>query len=251
MSAVGLIAPLSTVSLTIAERLVDSDAIQRARLHPIKLLAALLTYQQGHGTKGSLTWAVDPRIVDALDRAFYLAFQAITPTNKRMLLALDVSGSMGGGSVAGVPGLTPCVGAAAMALVTAATEQHYHMMGFASQFIPLNISPRQRLDDVVRATSNIPFGATDCALPMLWATQNKAQVDAFVVYTDSETWFGNIHPVAALTQYRQQSGIAAKLIVVAMVANNFTIADPNDAGMLDVVGFDTAVPAVMADFIRE
>ncbi len=30
-----------------------------------------------------------------------------------------------------------------------------------------------------------------------------------------------------------------------------TLADPNDRGMLDVVGFDTTAPAVIADFIRE
>lgn len=251
MSAVGLIAPLSAASRQIAERLGDRDAIIKARLHPIKVLSALLTYSQGHGTKGSLTWDVDCQIVDALDQAFYLAFHAVQPTNKRHLLALDVSGSMGGGSIAGVPGLTPRVGAAAMALITAVTEQHYHMLGFSHQLIPLTISPRQRLDDVVRATSNIPFGGTDCALPMLWAIENKAQIDAFVVYTDSETWAGNVQPVNALRQYRQQSGIAAKLIVVGMLANNFTIASPDDGGMLDVVGFDTAAPSVMADFIRE
>ena len=43
-------------------------------------------------------------------------------------------------------------------------------------------------------------------------------------------------------------GIPAKLVVVGMVANDFTIADPNDSGMMDVVGFDTAVPNIMADF---
>ena len=43
-------------------------------------------------------------VVDALDAAFYLAFDAVTPANRRMLLALDVSGSMGMGMVAGVPG---------------------------------------------------------------------------------------------------------------------------------------------------
>ena len=43
-------------------------------------------------------------------------------------------------------------------------------------------------------------------------------------------------------------GIPAKLVVVAMVANEFTIADPLDAGMLDVVGFDSAAPALIADF---
>ena len=46
------------------------------------------------------------------------------------------------------------------------------------------------------------------------------------------------------------SGIQAKLIVVGMLSNRFTVADPTDAGMLDVVGFDTNAPQVMADFAR-
>jgi 60 kDa SS-A/Ro ribonucleoprotein len=33
-----------------------------------------------------------------------------------------------------------------------------------------------------------------------------------------------------------------------MVSNGFTIADPTDAGMLDVVGFYPAAPQLMADF---
>jgi 60 kDa SS-A/Ro ribonucleoprotein len=106
-----------------------------------------------------------------------------------------------------------------------------------------------RLDDVVRATSNLPFGATDCALPMLWALEHGVEADAFVVYTDSETWFGKIHPVQALAEYRRKTGIAARLVVVGMVSNGFSIADPNDGGMLDVVGFDSATPQVIADFV--
>lgn len=44
-------------------------------------------------------------------------------------------------------------------------------------------------------------------------------------------------------------GIDAKLIVVSMTATEFTLADPNDAGMLDMVGFDTAAPAAVAAFV--
>jgi 60 kDa SS-A/Ro ribonucleoprotein len=36
-----------------------------------------------------------------------------------------------------------------------------------------------------------------------------------------------------------------------MTSNGFTLADPNDCGMLDLVGFDTSVPAVIANFVRE
>ena len=45
-------------------------------------------------------------------------------------------------------------------------------------------------------------------------------------------------------------GIPARLIVVAMTATGFSIADPEDAGMLDVVGFDTAVPNLISEFSR-
>ena len=150
---------------------------------------------------------------------------------------------------------------AAMALVTAAAEPEHRFVAFTngsyrsmrqslgSGLTPLAISPRQRLDDVVRSIGDLPFGGTDCALPMVEAQKHRWPVDAFVVYTDSETWAGDIHPAQALRAYRERMGIAAKLVVVAMNSNGFSIADPNDAGMLDVVGFDTATPQVVSDFI--
>lgn len=47
------------------------------------------------------------------------------------------------------------------------------------------------------------MGGTDCALPMIYAKQKKLKIDVFIVYTDSETWFGKIHPTEALKQYRR------------------------------------------------
>ena len=110
------------------------------------------------------------------------------------------------------------------------------------------MSPRQRLDDVVQRLNRMPFGGTDCALPMVEALKRRWEVDVFVVYTDSETWAGDIHPVQALREYRERMGIAAKLVVVAMASNGFSIADPDDAGMLDVVGFDAATPELISRF---
>jgi 60 kDa SS-A/Ro ribonucleoprotein len=93
-----------------------------------------------------------------------------------------------------------------------------------------------------------PPAAQRRALPMVEALKHRWAVDTFVVYTDSETWAGNIHPAQALRNYRERMGIAAKLVVVAMTSNGFTIADPDDAGMLDVVGFDAATPNVISEF---
>jgi 60 kDa SS-A/Ro ribonucleoprotein len=249
MTRVGLLAPGAAASKLVADRLRDGERIRKARLHPVKLLAALITYQNGRGARSKGDgWTPVTGIVDALDAAFYLAFGNVEPSGKRLVFGLDVSGSMFGGCVSGVPGLTPGVATAALALVNAATERDYELMAFSHKLVPLTISPRQRLDDVVKTMNKIPFGGTDCALPMLWALEHKVKADAFVILTDNETWFGSIHPAQALRQYREQMGINAKLVVCGMVANRFTIADPNDAGMLDVVGFDTAVPQLISDF---
>ncbi|MDP2727232.1 MAG: TROVE domain-containing protein [Dehalococcoidia bacterium] len=250
MSKSGILGQLSVAEKVIVERLGDRDFIRKARIHPLGVLVAMNTYKTGHGIRGSGTWDVNRNVVDALDEAFYLAFENVQPSGKRMLLALDVSGSMGGPEISGMPGISPRIGSAAMAMVTLKTEKNVATMAFSSQFVELDISRRKRLDDVVKAVSGIPFGGTDCSLPMIWALQRKIPVDAFVVYTDSETWSGLTHPVQALRKYRDAMGIPTKLIVVGMTSNGFTIADPKDSGMLDVVGFDTAAPAVMADFIR-
>jgi len=101
-----------------------------------------------------------------------------------------------------------------------------------------------------QVVSGLPFDATDCAQPMLYALGRKREIDTFVVYTDSETWCGQVHPVQALRRYRERTGIAARLVVIGMVANGFTIADPEDPGMLDIVGFDTATPEVVSGFAR-
>jgi 60 kDa SS-A/Ro ribonucleoprotein len=267
MTRVGLLAPASDAARTIAARLTDGEAVRRSRLHPLGVLVALKTYASGRGQKGQGAWEPVAEVVDALDRAFYLAFANVRRTGKRIMLALDVSGSMGAG-VHGLPFLSCREASAAMALVTAAAEPRHRIVAFTRGNRPsmwsathgsqydtglstLAISPRQRLDDVVRLTAGLPFGGTDCALPMVEALERGWEVDTFVVYTDSETWAGSIHPTQALRAYRARSGIAAKLVVVAMASNGFTIADPEDAGMLDVVGFDSATPAVIGEFTSE
>lgn len=247
MTSIGLIKPMSEAAGFVCKTLANEEAIHKARIHPLKVLLAQATYASGHGDKGKLTWQPVPQITDALDAAFYRAFDNVEPTRKRWLLGIDVSGSMSG-SMAGP--ISACMGAAAMAMVTVHTEPQYYVHGFAGGFVDLGLSKGMRLDQAVRHTQLNNFGTTDCAIPMLYAEKMQIPVDVFVVYTDGETWFGNVHPFQALLQYRRSMGIPAKLIVVGMCSNGFTIADPSDAGMLDVVGFAVDVPQVMTSFVN-
>ncbi|MBZ9751680.1 TROVE domain-containing protein [Deinococcus sp. HMF7604] len=235
---------------SVVELLTNLEALKRGRIHPLDVLKARLVYAQGRGVKGKGEWLPVPSVVDALEDAFHRAFGNVQAAGTQHLLALDVSGSMTCGQVGGVPGLSPNMAAAAMSLVALRTEPSALTMGFAGQFRPLNITARDTLEAAMRKAQSASFGPTDCAQPMLWAAQQKLQVDTFVVYTDNETWAGAVHPTAALDRYRQKMGIGARLIVVGLTATGFTIADPNRTDMLDVVGFDSAAPGVMADFAR-
>jgi 60 kDa SS-A/Ro ribonucleoprotein len=249
MTNVGVIKTFSNAEKDIAARLLDVEQLRAQRIHPVSALVALRTYSNGRGVKGDNTWTPSSRISSALEDAFYLSFQTVEPTNKNTLLAVDVSGSMGWGNIAGLP-MTPKEGAAAMAMVAVRTEPNVVVTAFSHKLTPVNkITNKTDLQSAIRILEDIPMGGTDCSLPIQYAYNNKIPVESFAVYTDNETWFG-AHPATTLKAFRRTMDIPAKLAVVGMTATNFTIADPTDRGMLDVVGFDTAAPALMADFFR-
>lgn len=230
------------------DMLTNQEAITKSRLHPLQVLVAMKMYEQGRGMKGSLEWQVSTQVVDALEDCFYKAFGNVKKTNKNYLLGIDISGSMDYYKIAGMP-ISPAVAAACMAMVTARTEPMHEMMGFGHEFVKLGITPRSTLNHAMKQITNQTFGSTDCSLPMEYAIKHKLPIDAFIVYTDNQMNTGRRHPVQALEDHRQKSGRNAKLIVCAMTSGGFTIADPDDAGMLDVVGFDTATPNVISQFI--
>ncbi len=235
-----------------SDRLADTERIQKSRIHPISYLNALVTFNEGqiqrndyYGSR-SKTWDSNSKVSAALDAGFYNAFKTLTPANKRTLVGVDVSGSMG--SMASGLDLTCAQVAGAMSMTIARTEPFSMMRGFSTQFVDLGITENMSMDQVMKTLRGRPFSGTDCALPMVWALKNKVEVDTFVVITDNETWYGSIHPHQALKEYRDKMGINARLAVLGVTATGNTIADPSDKGQMDFVGFDSNAPRVLADF---
>jgi 60 kDa SS-A/Ro ribonucleoprotein len=247
LTQIGIVANMADATRNIAARISDTEQLRKARVHPIALLTALATYRQGHGEKGKLTWSPVAKILEALDAGFYAAFENVEPSGKKTMVALDVSGSMNSPAFGG---LTAREVSTAMAMVAVRTEPEAMVVAFSSGLTALPITKTQRLDDIVAATNRLPFQYTDCSLPFLGAEHNKTPIESFQVWTDNETNAGALHPHQALKQYRKSMGIQAKLAVCAVTSTGFTIADPSDAGMIDVVGFDANVPRVLADFAR-
>ena len=215
MTRLGVISPMDTAR---ACEVLGGIGTERGRVHPVGVLSALLTYRSGKGVRGQHTWEPVSQVVDALDAAFERSFAQAPRTGSRLYLGIDVSGSMGHGQVAGVPGLTPRMAASAMAMAVARREPNHYLAAFASrsgtntrnrrdaEMVPLDITARDSISDAVRKTQALPFGGTDCALPMLDALNRGIPADCFVVLTDSETWAGEIHPRDALRRYRGEDG---------------------------------------------
>ena len=241
----------------IIKMLNDPKAVKDSKIHPLQVLVGMKTYSQGKGDLGSMTWIPNSYITTALSTTFKQAFGNITPTGKRYMLGLDVSGSMSMCMCAGAKNITPREGSVAMAMMTLYAEgaENVHIYGFSNIFYNFNgkVRPDMTIQEAIRAT-DVPFGATDCALPMTQALRMYQQsgivFDVFCVYTDNETYAPNIHPQVALEQYRKATGVDAKLIVVGMVANQLTIADPKDKNTLNLAGFDTSTPELISLFVR-
>jgi len=259
LASVKLLVPLSEAAKTVTAKLNDHDWLCSKRVHPMAVLMAASIYSAGCGLRGKLTWQPDHSVIGALDDAFVGTFQSVECTGKNHLLAIDISASMAWpASVIAGTFLHAREAAAAMAMITSRTETNTHtcvfsnadMVGCKYGVVPVDYPPNTPMREIVRKTHRYRPGGTNCSLPILYALKHELPVDVFVVYTDNEHWVGPIHPVQALQQYREKMQRPAKLIAVAFAANEYSVADASDPGMLDIVGFDTAAPAVMADFVK-
>jgi 60 kDa SS-A/Ro ribonucleoprotein len=235
----------------VARRLLDGEAIKRARIHPISILMATATYKSGKGRRGRLEWIPLPIIADAMEEAFYEAFAYVEPSGKRFLIGLDVSSSMFGWGDEGIAdtGLNAAEAASAMVMSVMRTERDYEIMAFAHDFRPVPWGRTASLGQVLDATRKMGFGATDCGLPVQWAINNRKEFDVIMILTDNETNRGHQVP-DLMRNYRQQSGVDARFITAAMVANRYSVADPKDPLMLDIVGFDAALPKLVTNFAK-
>ncbi|XP_006039176.1 60 kDa SS-A/Ro ribonucleoprotein-like, partial [Alligator sinensis] len=246
MTAISVLEPGSPEVSLVCERLKNEKMLKKARIHPFHVLVALETYKRKRGIQGKLRWRPDKDVLEALDAAFYKTFKVVEPTGKRFILAVDVSGSMSQKVLGSV--LDASTVAAAMCMVVARTERDSHIVAFSHEIVPCPVTVDMALPQVLEEMSTIEMGATDCALPMIWAEKTNTAADVFIVFTDNETYFGEIHPAVALRKYREKMSIPAKLIVCGMTSNGFTIADPDDRGMLDMCGFDAGALEVIRNF---
>lgn len=268
--------------------LINENAVKNSKIHPAQVAVAWKQYQSGHGEKGKQIWTPIQEIVTALENMMYISFANIEPTNKRIFHCFDESGSMN--TSMGVAGnMSSAEAVALMGILFSRKEdpntQKY--CAFANGLRTLILSPNSKLAEAVKAINRNSGEGTNCSMPMEHKisefnskfstlsdgdkqkfitavksgdTGKRDEIlnalsiflpEVFVLYTDSDVNLGKRHPVQALNEYRELTGIPAKFAVVATQSSRVTIADPKDSGMMDLVGFDSQLPQILYDFVTD
>jgi 60 kDa SS-A/Ro ribonucleoprotein len=228
LTAVGLLRPQSETTALVVARLLDRRRVVNSKVHPITLLNAFRTYRQGRDQATGEMWTPVANVIDALNTAFYLAFDNVRPSGKRIYLAVDSRCSMGQSKCAGMSSLSAAMASLALSLIYTRTESQCTVGSFEGPPAIL----LQAIDDV------LDRGLT---------------VDAFVILTDRQRREENADQRAegrTLDRYRLSTGIRAKLVVIAMASDHCNMTDPYDSLQMSVAGFDASVPEIVAEFIR-
>lgn len=245
---------MSDATKLIADRMTDVDMLRRSRLHPMKILTALRVYQNGQGLLGNMSWIPNQRVADSLDEAFYLSFGNVKPTGQKLLVAVDESGSMTKRVAGSIP--MSCYEAGmAMALVMARTEPNVDLIGFDTSVHDMALSPKMRLTEAMMRGAH--GGGTDCSLPFAYALGQSVTYDDVIIFSDNESWHGDVHLFQIANQYRTGRNSQTRLISMQAAANDTSLLNPYYSGDkvsstsldLEVVGLDAAAPELINAFI--
>lgn len=212
------------------KRITDPELIRKSRIHPMRLFVAWKQYQAGEGDKGSLTWTPNGKITGALEKAFMLSFANVEPSEKNVMVAIDVSGSMTSYGVAGIYNTMPWELGAALALVYLKANPKSALMLFnTSAQMVSEAHADMTLNEMIGVIKRHSGGGTDCAAPFQYIQKHNLPVDGVLMVTDSETWHGHQHVTQAKGSIR--------FFNVQTTASRASLNDPEDAGWYEVAGF--------------
>jgi 60 kDa SS-A/Ro ribonucleoprotein len=259
LTRLGVLGPFAPANEAVAARLRSAEALRNGRIHPMDVFLALRVYLSGQSQPDRRaerhTWTPVAEISDALEEAYEQSSGHVQPSGKRMLVAVDSSGSMSGAwgrnqlTLGGSPLGTPYeIGCAMAAILKRIEGGNVHVIDVDTQVHPSRITTSTRVREI--GSWRPSGGGTDLSLPFTHATQRKLKVDGFALFTDGETWAGRQHASQALAAYRRKYNPGARVVLASMVAVGHSIAEPEDAGVLNIAGMDAALPMVATEFIR-
>jgi 60 kDa SS-A/Ro ribonucleoprotein len=231
MTEVGLLVPHSAAAALVVARLMDRKRVSNAKVDPFTLLSAAIEYRQNKGL---------PSILNALEDALYLAFDNIDAPVGDIYLTIDSK--------------APVEWAAVIGMAVVRGKGKSIIATFHEGLRHLSVSVKDRFGSICQAVADQVRPANAFrpvfSLAMEDARQRGALVNTFIFVVDKPTWPDDRSPGQALLDYRQATGISAKLVVIGTAADEGAIGNSMGLHQLHVAGFDASVPCAVAEFLR-
>lgn len=164
----------------VAARLRDPAQVRRARVLPYQLMMA---YRAAGG--------LPLPILDALQDAMEIATASVPVLPGRVVVAVDVSGSMQvpvTGYRKGASTAVTCVDVAALiAACVLRGQPRAQVLPFDTEVRPIRLNPRDSVMTLARQLA-INGGGTSVSAPLRYLNAQRAQVDLLVLVSDNESW---------------------------------------------------------------
>lgn len=254
----GVLAREEMVEL-VARKLVDEEAIRKARAFPYQLLAAYL----------NIGIEIPMKIRNALQDALEIATANVPKIRGKVKVFVDVSGSMSHpatGYRAGSTSKVTCVDVASLiASVILRNNDEAEVIPFANGVKAISLNPRDSVMTNTQKVRAMLGGGTNCAAPMALLNQRGEKADFVFLISDNQSWIGTYNqattyfngpkveavsrptPLMAEWQKFRQSNPDARMAVLDIQPNTTTQAYERD-DILNVGGWSDACFDVVTAF---
>ncbi len=241
----------------VVAKLTDAESIRRARAFPYQLLTAY-NATASQSEQDVPTADVPLNIREALQDAMEIATRNVPTIEGKVVVAVDVSGSMSSpitGCRQGATSKVRCVDVAALiaACVLRANPQA-RVMPFDTAIRDVHLNPRDSVMTQARELAKVGGGGTKISEPLQQLNREQATVDVMVIVSDNESWADTRSggATATMLQWAQLKARCpqAKLVCIDLqpTATSQTVERED---VLHVGGFSDAVFDLLANFAAE
>lgn len=255
MTRLGILQPDSEGERMVCTKLNDPNILEQTKIHPFHVLTALAAYRRGKKEKRgkALTWAVSDRIMQALYQ-FFLHSHALSPTEKRLLLAIDVTMEME--KPVGSSCLTTKEAAVGLAVALHQNANKAETVTFGKVTNKFEIQPQnQSAFDIESTLESIHHQTAEETVkpnyssPFMHAKQKSEGYDGLILLTSQVNAEEATTIRNSFQEYKKENNPQAKCVIITYCHSEH-VGSENDSDILEVEGVDSCAAKDMMDFIN-
>jgi 60 kDa SS-A/Ro ribonucleoprotein len=242
----GVFAKSGMVDL-VAKKLVDCEAIEKARVFPYQLLAAYI----------NVGVEIPAKITNALQDALEIATANVPKVKGKVYVLVDVSGSMSHPATGvryGSTSKVTCVDVAALiSSVVLRKNDEAEVIPFSDRMKEISLNPRDSVMTNATKIRAVLGGGTNCSAPLAMLNEKQAKGDLVFLISDNQSWIdtygGSCGPTRLMDEWTKFRGRnhGAKLVVLDIQPNTHTQAYER-SDILNVGGFSDHVFEIVSAF---